>query len=1665
MNHAQSFVLPPRRDRRGIALVITLLLLVLLSAFAVAFFTRMSVEQVSAASYSDGVTTRQLADSAVGLVQSQIREATTVANGAWASQPGMIRTYARRGETGTVAAKDAYAYYKLYSSNDMTLTERGAIDGFDGANEIPQNWARERALFTDLNEPIRFKVANPAAPEATIDLERYPIFDPRFAADSDMSGGNLLSQHNTTRDFKVEGFSIDSRDDTTDNSRGRMPVRWIYVLRDGSLTAPTGSADDGLTAVWEESGARNARVPSATNPVVGRIAFWTDDDTSKVNLNTAGGFTTKDIDAAYDPKGNGNYDLYSGGFWDTPRFWTIFDRGEMTLDESKFGEAKPGETYSLALAQPVTNEFQRYPGHPATTSLGLVFNRTINDGGNITANPRLTSQQLYRLLPRLMPGGTEGGADRLIANNNTAGIYKLTDSRMAMKAERLYASVDEFFFAASQSGNRRQSLNAFMRTPDDSDPRNPIAGLNDDLIGSSDLEEYQGYRFFLTAHSRSPELNLFGRPRITIWPTWASGRQLDGVDYSSRRNPIDRLMMFSSTLGPLPKPTSTGSTADVGNLFMFQRWNPYDPYADANIQRNRDLLQSYLIGTGTRPGLTDQPIPGFTDKESFRTKYNGADAVGSRDQIIAEIFDYIRSGVNLRDTYYAEEVNPARTVYTSLPGGGTVRLALDKQRYAPRGIVVPAAVSFTGSPITRGREVAGFGRFPTVSEVSLVFYHAGYIGSIGAYNNQPYWDPRVKNVRGVKGHLMRMFIMVETNNPMLGYSRTESFANISGADPGRDQRDDRNKTPDRLTHLLALNSMPTIFQDEVSDPQPHVFEYSGGRLTNEVQFYSGSFHGGSNAGGMEGSLHTFGTRFVEPGYNGSTPQYIPPPPPPDPQGDLPSPDTYNDGTGIYPFQSLNAVYVPFIPGTPPSASNPNPTIARPQINCRFSGLDATLFIRWGSLDLQTIRLNFPPIPSMPIPTDAFWEDPGGFGWKMAAGEILNGDQTYRTSWVSDRSEQNWPWGCELLNYPAAMKSLAHRIWWVNGTFFNYDGRQRADSDRIGKYDSTGAEIFDSRPRGYRFDNRWRNIIQPGDVVRSLVPAPADNTDIRTTALMRTKTNEVVSFAPLKSYAEPFYLRHVQKLLSPNPGERERDVTADLPNNTTASRQTQLLRSGSGAAFIFSAGTTAAHLANPGPSPGQATVTGCSLEPTMIQVPNSPPQYRWVRKSYGSVGGGVSFGNLVELPGVAKAGDYTTAAADLPALQQSGSNQMLNGIRRTNRSTAGGDFDTGFGARPDGSYLNKPDEGHFVWRTGKSLPSSRTPDPKVSNEWNYLFPYFNGDFNDEGSDTFWSPARQLPSPVHFGSLLAGPKTSWQTLCFSPNPMGLSGSGADHPGMDVEPKDHLLLDLFQMPVVEPYAITEPFSTAGKVNLNCEIMPFTYIQRTTALRAALHPIRITAVNPDQVRYYKGQDGASTRRAISEKQNYRLLINRDETIKGITAIFSDINRPVSERFYKSASQICERFLYPTHANYVSAAPGPKWNRSESQIRNFWRSNTLGGDNTREKPYADLYPRLTTKSNTYTVHVRVQKLRPQRGQVESDFLRWKDTGESVTAEYRGEVQIERYLDPQDRRFDLQDRTINADEKFDVNATVYRPTQTNTRPLEFAYRFRTLNTKRFSPDR
>lgn len=116
-----------------------------------------------------------------------------------------------------------------------------------------------------------------------------------------------------------------------------------------------------------------------------------------------------------------------------------------------------------------------------------------------------------------------------------------------------------------------------------------------------------------------------------------------------------------------------------------------------------------------------------------------------------------------------------------------------------------------------------------------------------------------------------------------------------------------------------------------------------------------------------------------------------------------------------------------------------------------------------------------------------------------------------------------------------------------------------------------------------------------------------------------------------------------------------------------------------------------------------------------------------------------------------------------------------------------------------------------------------------------------------------------------------------------------------------------------------------------------------------------------------------------------------------------------------------------------------------------FWQnSGLLSGDNVREKPYVDLYPRVTTKSNTYTVHMRVQTIR-QMGALGTngtrDFTKWEEGKNIILGEYRGSTTIERYIDPSDARL----------------VTKMAETAPNKQSLEDIYRFRVVDSKRFAP--
>lgn len=316
---------------------------------------------------------------------------------------------------------------------------------------------------------------------------------------------------------------------------------------------------------------------------------------------------------------------------------------------------------------------------------------------------------------------------------------------------------------------------------------------------------------------------------------------------------------------------------------------------------------------------------------------------------------------------------------------------------------------------------------------------------------------------------------------------------------------------------------------------------------------------------------------------------------------------------------------------------------------------------------------------------------------------------------------------------------------------------------------------------------------------------------------------------------------------------------------------------------------------------------------------------------------------------------------------------FNGIGVSNAQGKLPDFETGIGLYADGAYSRKPDEGDV-----STISSSNAPYGLNSTGWEETL-----------NALLFSPNRQVPSPGIMGGLPSrGTEANgaWETLLFCPNPAA-GTTAADHRGFN-SPPDYLWLDLFTMPIVEPYPISEPFSTAGRINLNYQIVPFNYLTRSTGLHAILSANRVSACTSEQ------------------SKTQRIPIHAAETLKQFDNLFA------SNRLFRSPAEICSIWLFPVNTNNPA---NPATNYSSTSIANIsswwgYGSTAAGqrfytGDNLREQPYTALYQHLTTQANTYTVHVYVEAL----DQAPSGKL-------IVTGEYRGSYAIERFLDPKDPR-------------------------------------------------
>jgi uncharacterized protein (TIGR02600 family) len=362
--------------------------------------------------------------------------------------------------------------------------------------------------------------------------------------------------------------------------------------------------------------------------------------------------------------------------------------------------------------------------------------------------------------------------------------------------------------------------------------------------------------------------------------------------------------------------------------------------------------------------------------------------------------------------------------------------------------------------------------------------------------------------------------------------------------------------------------------------------------------------------------------------------------------------------------------------------------------------------------------------------------------------------------------------------------------------------------------------------------------------------------------------------------------------------------------------------------------------------------------------------------------------------------------------------VAGGVRRTDGKL--GDWDTGTGTQKDGAYLNKADEGDQQFKQQVTFTESRIP-------------YVQKDDHMANDGTTFSPTRQIPSPLMFGSIPTGVQRNlpWQTLLFHPRPEDPTHPGR---GSSDRPPDHLLADLFWMPVVEPYAISQPFSTYGKININYQIQPFTYIKRSTGLHAVMKSTRFMALKVSDAVNYKPHIGGGG--AIPAD---RFIPNRRYNIDIVNTLKDFDDKFAKNEVFRSATEICEMNLIPAKGN-------PAVSNSAGMV-SFWNNNALTGDNLREKPYVDIYPRLTTKSNTFTVHYRVQALKKAAGTSPDKWVQGRD---QVAAEYRGSTTIERYIDVNDPNLpDFASLIVKAPEDPKANIDRY-------------YRFRVIKTKRFA---
>jgi hypothetical protein len=1659
-----DFVAKSWRSRRGIALISVLAMVLLLTALVVAFMMRVGTEKQASSYYCAESRTRELSDTTLNLVEGLINEATTQGfTYAWATQPGAIRVFDNTGAS--------YKTFKLYSAPSMSALASTAnpVSTFLGNDLPPATWYKAPGIWVDLNAPVNSDPNPNSSGLGSPLFTHFPILDPRDPVNSKNTiamDGFALPAPGTTVPFDATKIDANNLPNPAP-----MPVQWLYVLQNGTLTAPTSGPDASGSYTFGGVG------PSVGNPIVGRIAFWTDDETCKVNVNTAGADGIMGITA------NGHTDpsaIANGTFWSPPYFASPDDTGTGSI----YGPFGPG----FCTAEPEMGEYQRYPGHPATVALSNILNTLRPSGGAPYINttnfyPSFQSNSLVPgITPRYLYGGTEENTQITFGNGTYQSSPDLTIPAMSTVALRLYPTLSEALFNPDRSSTQINTTNATAR------------------------QRMETGRFFLTAHSRAPELNLFGLPRVSMWPMAST---------VSWRTTLDNLLGFCTTIGG-----TQGNTTD-GSAYYFTRLSANSSTVDIGLQdssgnyRNAWLL-NYL------DYLTRQNIPGFGG--NFNAKDYGNGLTGQNDQILSEIFDYIRI-TNVQD---GTSPYPYNGQFPTVVGGANY--SASQGGYGGVGQVVPSLINSTTTNNILSWNTQGNGAFPRLVEATIQFVAMGRVGTMatgtGTPNGSPTGPPFPAVLKTSAVVSPSAMAYANTFPGLIGTGDSSSTLTYPYNALGSPTLDLPYTAPGAAGGAPASGPYNTIYP--VYNNFTHLISGVPPDGTNAVQafiiltFVNPAQGFGyvspcvwasiSGLSGFQLNGHPLG--FPDPDgmiftswqtFGGGRSGYYPLDCDFDPKScqyrtaGTPNPNPYNGYpfySAIIPIKTDNTInstmsftgapitiklydaissnnvlssanyYGAFYPGYfwfnafPPAADGtgapsgchlvqtysinfPSATFPVPVLpgNCTPTAVDSPSYYNAPAVDNRDWE--FPPNSMLPLPYVGTPATAVSSWWVPSHGGGVNGAPFL--AWITPNVAYGGSYSGPIY-HRAGQSPQGPAITVLN--CFEQSGPIIGLSEPIG---STPMDWYNSMYNRWNqnagYFSRVGEYIGTGDTVESMVLSKLWS-DPRLLCIANVPSSAWSQHPNYGQAGKPFAHNMFAAEMIPTLGNSNRSWAGG--NWDTSINN-----------FDNSPWTC--------PTPMVGTLCGNQTEPSPSYVSDDFISNAWAPSIFGNNMAPTTRGGLYPPAGPPIDWDSGCAAA------------------------AGNDA--------DGPWINKADEGSascYGAMPYYANPVLQPPQLMTAN-------------------------REVPSPGMLGSLPTGVDptgnnpSGWQTLLFRPGPLAAGYPAAmKHPGEGVlagtpvgtvgpfytSPPDHLWMDLFWIPITEPYAISEPMSTAGKINLNYQIVPFTYIKRATALRAAMATEKIAQVSLLQSGTAKGNsynyglcwnsDYQKYTTQMTMAVNARYPIDLDVTLTQFDLKFKNWD------LFRSASQICENFLVPMNipnslpnaipgpapcvagaagtysvvvtpaGNYSLPAPGnPADTTGVAQFAKDWyvpvttpqNPNAYTnapfadvGDNVREQPYTHLYQKLTTKSNTFTVYYRVQPLKEPLALTSAG--KWNESLGTITGEYRGSTTIERFIDPNEKTNGVN---VVPDAAMEV-ANGKPPTS-----LEAYYKWRVVENHQFAP--